>query len=67
MTPAVSVIIPAYNEGADVLSVLTRVGSAVTLHCEIVVVVDSVDDSTIPFVEQMAGDDERMQIGRAHV
>ena len=62
MTPAVSVIIPAYNEGADVLSVLTRVGSAVTLHCEIVVVVDSLDDSTIPFVEQMAGDDERMRV-----
>lgn len=62
MTPAVSVIIPAYNEGADVLSVLTRVGSAVTLHCEIVVVVDSLDDSTIPFVEQMAGEDERMRV-----
>jgi cellulose synthase/poly-beta-1,6-N-acetylglucosamine synthase-like glycosyltransferase len=62
MTPAVSVIIPAYNEGADVVSVLTRVGSAVTLRCEIVVVVDSPDDSTIPFVEQVAAEDSRMRV-----
>jgi cellulose synthase/poly-beta-1,6-N-acetylglucosamine synthase-like glycosyltransferase len=62
MTPAVSVIIPAYNEGADVVSVLSRVGSAVTLRCEIVVVVDSPDDSTIPFVEQVAAEDSRMRV-----
>jgi len=62
MTPAVSVVIPAYNEGSDVVSVLHRVGSAVTLPCEIVVVVDTPDDSTIPFVEQVAADDPRMRV-----
>ena len=62
MTPAVSVVIPAYNEGSDVVSVLNRVGSAITLPCEIVVVVDTPDDSTIPFVEQVAADDSRMRV-----
>lgn len=62
MTPNVSVVIPAYNEGADVVSVLNRVGSAVTLPCEIVVVVDTPDDSTIPFVEQVAATDGRIRV-----
>lgn len=62
MTPNVSVVIPAYNEGADVVSVLNRVGSAVTLPCEIVVVVDTPDDSTIPFVEQVAAADARIRV-----
>lgn len=62
MTPTVSVVIPAYNEGADVVSVLNRVGSAVTLPCEIVVVVDTPDDSTIPFVEQVAATDGRIRV-----
>lgn len=62
MTPTVSVVIPAYNEGADVVSVLNRVGSAVTLPCEIVVVVDTPDDSTIPFVEQVAATDRRIRV-----
>ncbi len=62
MTPNVSVVIPAYNEGADVVSVLNRVGSAVTLPCEIVVVVDTPDDSTIPFVEQVAAADGRIRV-----
>jgi len=61
-TPSVSVVIPAYNEGADVVSVLNRVGSAVTLPCEIVVVVDTPEDSTIPFVEQVAATDPRMRV-----
>lgn len=62
MTPNVSVVIPAYNEGADVVSVLNRVGSAVTLPCEIVVVVDTPDDSTVPFVEQVAAADARIRV-----
>jgi dolichol-phosphate mannosyltransferase len=62
MTPTVSVVIPAYNEGADVVSVLNRVGSAVTLPCEIVVVVDAPDDSTIPFVEQVGATDTRIRV-----
>ena len=52
--PIVSVIIPAYEEGDGVVPVLRRLGEAVLLPSEIVVVVDSKDDSTISFVEQLA-------------
>lgn len=62
MKPAVSVVIPAYNEGVGVVSVLERVGAAVTLPCEIVVVVDTSDDSTIPFVEQVGASDRRIRV-----
>lgn len=62
MTPTVSVIIPAYNVGPEILSVLKRIGSAVTIPCEIVVVVDSPEDSTIPYVHQVAVDDVRIMV-----
>jgi len=62
MKPAVSVVIPAYNEGVGVVSVLERVGSAVTLPCEIVVVVDSPEDSTVPFVEEVGARDTRVRV-----
>ncbi len=62
MRPAVSVVIPAYNEGVGVVSVLERVGSAVTLPCEIVVVVDSPEDSTVPFVEEVGARDTRVRV-----
>ena len=62
MTPTVSVIIPAYNVGPEILSVLKRIGSAVTIPCEIVVVVDSPEDSTIPYVNQVAVDDVRIMV-----
>ncbi len=62
MTPTVSVVIPAYNEGANVVSVLNRVGTAVTLPCEIVVVVDTPEDSSIPYVEQVGAADGRIRV-----
>jgi dolichol-phosphate mannosyltransferase len=54
LKPRVSVIVPAYNEGAGIEDVLVRLGEAVQLLCEIVIVVDSFDDSTLPYVEQFA-------------
>jgi dolichol-phosphate mannosyltransferase len=53
--PRVSIVVPAYNEGEAVVSVLDRLFEAVTLPCEVLVVVDSEDDSTIPVVERRAG------------
>ena len=46
--PRVSIVIPAYNEGAAIVTCLERIREAVTLPCEILVVLDSVEDSTIP-------------------
>jgi dolichol-phosphate mannosyltransferase len=52
--PRVSIVIPAYNEGSDIEDVLSRLIEAVELPSEIVVVVDSPDDGTVPYVEKYA-------------
>jgi dolichol-phosphate mannosyltransferase len=57
----VSLIIPAYNEGADIVPVLDRVFESVRLPVEVLVVVDSADDSTIPVVEEYAQKESRLQ------
>lgn len=48
--PRVSVVIPAYNEGEHIVPVLDRIFEAVTLDCEVLVVVDFPEDSTVPVV-----------------
>ena len=62
MKPRVSVVIPAYQEGQRIEEVLSRLLEAVTLPCEIAVVVDSTDDNTIPYVEKYSRSDERIRI-----
>ena len=62
MKPRVSVVIPAYNEGSDIEDVLVRLLEAVQLPSEIVVVVDSVDDTTAPYVEKFANSDSRVRL-----
>ena len=57
MKPRVSVVIPAYEEGPGIEDVLNRLLEAITLPCEIMVVVDSADDSTVPYVEKYAHHD----------
>jgi dolichol-phosphate mannosyltransferase len=50
--PRVSVVIPAYNEAPeDVLPVLDRLVESVTLPCEVLVVVDFPEDTTLPAIE----------------
>jgi dolichol-phosphate mannosyltransferase len=61
VTPRVTVVIPAYNEGDGVIPVLARVGESVTLPAEILVVVDSADDTTIPAVERAQQADGRVR------
>ncbi|MBF6555191.1 MAG: glycosyltransferase family 2 protein [Acidimicrobiales bacterium] len=57
MKPRVSIVIPAYNEDSEIEDVLGRLSEAVQLPHEILVVVDSVDDSTIGPVEKYARQD----------
>lgn len=52
--PRVTVVIPAYNEGAGILPVLDRLLESISLPCEVLVVVDSPDDTTVPAVESYA-------------
>ncbi|WP_394771433.1 glycosyltransferase family 2 protein [Lacisediminihabitans sp.] len=53
-THRVSIIIPAYNEGEHILPGLRRIVAAVTSDAEILVVVDSADDTTVPPTELFA-------------
>jgi glycosyltransferase involved in cell wall biosynthesis len=52
--PRVSVVIPAYNEDDAIVAVLDRILESVTLPCEVLIVVDSPDDTTLPAVEGYA-------------
>jgi len=57
----VSLIIPAYNEGANIVPVLDRMFESVRLPVEVLVVVDSADDTTIPVVEEYAQKESRLR------
>ena len=56
MTPRVTVVIPAYEEGDHIEAVLRRISEAVTVSCEVVVVVDRLEDSTVAVVERFRTD-----------
>ncbi|MGY1617788.1 glycosyltransferase family 2 protein [Geodermatophilus sp. SYSU D00691] len=51
----VSVVIPAYEEGERILPVLDRIREAVTMPCELLVVVDSPEDSTAAVLRDLDG------------
>ncbi len=58
--PRVSVVIPAHDEGDAIVGCLDRVFEAVTLPCEILVVYDSPDDTTVPWLEKYAKEEPRL-------
>ena len=57
--PRVSVVLPAYNEGEGVIGVLDRLFESVRLPSEVLVVVDSADDTTVPVTEEYAQKEPR--------
>jgi len=57
----VSIVIPAYNEGEQVRTVLDRIFESVRLPCEVLVVVDTTDDTTIPVVGEYALKEPRVR------
>jgi glycosyltransferase involved in cell wall biosynthesis len=59
MKPRVSIVVPAYNEGASIEDFLGRVLEAVELPCELLVVVDTPEDTTLPYVEKYSRQDPR--------
>lgn len=61
LAPRVSVVIPAYQEGENILPVLDRIFEGVTLPCEVLVVVDMPEDSTIPVVLKYAETEPRLR------
>ncbi|BEL08673.1 glycosyltransferase family 2 protein [Actinoplanes sichuanensis] len=61
MTPRVSVVIPVYNEGPEVVRHLERILREVLLPAEILVVHDMPEDTTVPFVNELARTDPRVR------
>jgi dolichol-phosphate mannosyltransferase len=59
--PRVSVVIPAYNEGEHILPVLDRIFEAVHLPCEVLVVVDAPEDTTVPVVDEYSLKEPRLR------
>ncbi|MGD0554572.1 MAG: glycosyltransferase family 2 protein [Streptosporangiaceae bacterium] len=57
----VSVVVPAYNEGDAVVPVLDRLFESVRLPCEVLVIVDSPDDTTVPVVTEYAVKEPRLK------
>jgi dolichol-phosphate mannosyltransferase len=60
-TPRVTVVVPAYNEDKHIVPVLDRLFESVHLPCEVLVVVDSEDDTTIPVVAEYALKEPRIR------
>lgn len=62
MSPRVSIVIPAFEEGDSILPVLQRISDSVKIDFEVLVVVDSETDSTVNAVETFDGSDERFSV-----
>jgi dolichol-phosphate mannosyltransferase len=61
VTPRVSVVIPVYNEGPEVVRHLERILREVLLPAEILVVHDMPEDTTVPYVNELARTDPRVR------
>ena len=59
--PRVSVVVPACNEGEHITGVLDRLFESVRLSCDVLVIVDSPDDTTIPVAERYAEKEPRLK------
>jgi glycosyltransferase involved in cell wall biosynthesis len=57
----VSVIVPVFNEGADIVPFLDRVFEAVTLPCELITVYDVAEDTTVPHLAAYAQREPRLR------
>ena len=60
-TPRASIVIPAYNEGESIVAGLDRIFEAVSVDAEVMVVVDSPDDTTVPTVDAYAQHEPRLR------
>ncbi|GAB3247969.1 glycosyltransferase [Nocardioides dilutus] len=63
MTVSVSVVIPAFNEDEEIVPVLDRIFDAVHSECQVLVVVDFPEDTTVPVVEKYATEEPRLRLG----
>jgi glycosyltransferase involved in cell wall biosynthesis len=59
--PRVSIVVPAYNEGEAIGPFIDRVTSTVTIPFELLIVVDTPDDTTLPPVAEATARDPRIR------
>jgi len=59
--PRISVVIPVYNEGADIVRCLERILREVLLPCEVLLVHDMPEDTTVPYAQEIAQHDRRVR------
>jgi dolichol-phosphate mannosyltransferase len=62
VTPQVSIVVPAYQEGAGILPTLDALRRNVRTPAEILVVVDFAEDSTVAAVEPVSAQDDRVTV-----
>jgi glycosyltransferase involved in cell wall biosynthesis len=55
-------VVTAKDEGETIVSALSHITEAVTLPCEVLVVCDSRQDTTVPWVEKYAREDSRVHL-----
>jgi glycosyltransferase involved in cell wall biosynthesis len=61
MKPRVSIVVPVYQEGEHIVGCLERILREVSLPCEVLVVHDMPEDTTVPYVEKFAENDGRVR------
>jgi dolichol-phosphate mannosyltransferase len=61
VTPRVSIVVPVFNEGPSIIRFLDRLFDAVTMPCEVLAVYDTPDDSTVPWLSDYAGREQRLR------
>jgi dolichol-phosphate mannosyltransferase len=62
MKPRVSVVVTAKDEDEAIMGALARIAEAVEMRCEILVVCDSPEDRTVPWVKKYAEEDDRVRL-----
>jgi dolichol-phosphate mannosyltransferase len=60
LKPRVSVVVPVHDEAENVVTCLDRIFEGVSLPCEVLMVYDSVGDSTVPYLQKYAADEPRL-------
>ncbi|HUC14087.1 MAG TPA: glycosyltransferase, partial [Acidimicrobiales bacterium] len=62
MKPRVSVVVTAKDENETIMGALARIAEAVEVPCEVLVVCDSLEDTTVPWVKKYAEEDDRVRL-----
>jgi glycosyltransferase involved in cell wall biosynthesis len=61
VNPTISIVVPVYNEGENVIAPVRRILRDVLLPSELLLVYDSPEDTTVPYARQLAAEDPRVR------